>query len=252
MSRTQVWASGGGVQSAAIAALIVQGMLSPPELAVIADTGREQSTTWAYMEQVTGPALATVGVRLHRVLARDFATVDLYGGADGNSLLIPAFTNQSGHIGKLPAYCSNEWKRRVVRRWATTQGVVAADMWLGISVDEMRRLSRSSGKWHHTFPLIEQRMSRDDCARLVELIGWPPAPRSSCWMCPNHTQEEWRDIRDSKPADWRAAVHFDRDMRKRDPAAFLHSDCVPLDEADLDERNGVLFGHGCNSGHCFT
>jgi len=40
MERTQVWASGGGVQSTAIAALIVLGRLPKPDLAVIADTGR--------------------------------------------------------------------------------------------------------------------------------------------------------------------------------------------------------------------
>lgn len=45
MTRTQLWASGGGVQSAAIAALIVQGYIRP-DLAVIVDTEREQSTTW--------------------------------------------------------------------------------------------------------------------------------------------------------------------------------------------------------------
>lgn len=253
MERTQVWASGGGTQSAAIAALIVLGRLPKPDLAVIADTGREQSTTWAYQEQVTAPALAAVGVEVHRVAAKDFATVDLYGGKGRDKLLIPVFTDQSGDIGKLPAYCSNEWKRRVVRRWATQQGVQGADMWLGISIDEMQRLSFSSGKWHHRFPLVEQRMRRWDCERLVEVeMGWPKAPRSSCWMCPNHTQEEWRDIRDNKPADWQAAVRFDREIRRRDPHAFLHSDCVPLDQADLDDRNGVLFGHVCQSGHCFV
>jgi hypothetical protein len=250
--RTQIWASGGGVQSAAIAALIVRGDIQPPDLAVIADTGREQSTTWAYMDATITPALAAVGLPMHRIPAADFATVDLYGGKEGNSLLIPVFTNQSGEVGKLPAYCSNEWKRRVVQRWSTVQGVVAADIWLGISVDEMRRMSPGSGKWISRFPLIEQRMSRDDCVRLVDRIGWPPAPRSSCWMCPNHTQEEWRDIRDNKTGDWLAAVRLDREIRERDPAAFLHSDCVPLTEADLDDPNGVLFGHGCTTGNCFV
>jgi len=252
MARIQLWSSGGGVQSAAIAALIVSGAIEPPDLAAIADTGREQSTTWSYMDQVTAPALASVGVKLHRVPAADFATVDLYGGKDGESLLIPAFTDQSGEIGKLPAYCSNEWKRRVVRRWATQQGVEAADIWLGISTDEMQRLSFSQGKWHHRFPLVEQRMNRHECELLCERMGWPKPPRSSCWMCPNHTQEEWRDIRDNKPGDWQAAIVFDRAIRLRDPHAFVHSDCVPLDRADLDDRNGVMFGHGCSSGHCFV
>ena len=63
MKRTQLWASSGGVQSAAIAALIVQGHLRP-DLAVIIDTEREQSTTWEYMDEVITPALASVGVTL--------------------------------------------------------------------------------------------------------------------------------------------------------------------------------------------
>lgn len=190
---------------------------------------------------------------LHRIAARDFATVDLWGGAAGDTLLIPAFTNKSGEIGKLASYCSNEWKRRVVQRWATRQGVKAADVWLGISTDELDRVQvKRGGKWGNRYVLAELRLARWECQQIIAAMGWPEAPRSSCWMCPNHTQSEWRDIRDNKPADWAAAVRFDREIRKRDPNAFVHSDCVPLDKADLDERNGVLFGHGCTSGHCFT
>lgn len=249
-ARVQVWSSGGGVQSAAIAALIVQGKLRP-DVAVIVDTEREQSTTWHYMDDVISPALASVGLTLHRVAKSEFATVDLWGGKGKDSLLIPVFTTQGGDIGKLPTYCSNEWKRRVVRRWATKMGIIAADIWLGISTDEIRRLSPGNGKWCNRFPLVEQRMNRADCMALVAQMGWPSAPRSSCYMCPNHTQTEWRDIRDNKPADWRAAVKFDRDLRMTDPHAFVHSDAVSLDQASLDNKNGSLFEH-CDSGHCFT
>lgn len=250
--RTQIWSSGGGVQSTAIAALIVSGKLPMPDLAVIADTGREQSTTWDYMDRVTVPALERVGVTLHRVPASQYATVDLYTGSKGDTLAIPAFTDQSGEIGKLPSYCSNEWKTRVVQRWATEQGVLAADVWKGISTDEKRRATRTFGKWRSRYVLIEQRMNRGDCIAIVARMGWPLPPRSSCWMCPNHTQEEWRDIRDNKPADWAAAVKFDREIRKRDPHAYVHSDCVPLDKANLDDSNGVLFDHSCTSGVCFS
>jgi hypothetical protein len=253
MRRAQIWSSGGGTQSTAIAALIILGRVPQPDFAVIADTGREQSTTWKYMDAVTAPALAAVGVTLHRIAAKDYATVGLYGGKDGASLLIPAFTNKSGEIGKLPAYCANEWKRRVVRRWATQQGVRAADMWIGISTDELQRLSPGDAKWRNRYPLIDQRMNRGDCTHLVEVVmGWPSPPRSSCWMCPNHTQEEWRDIRDNKPVDWQSAIEFDREIRLRDPHAYLHADCVPLGEANLDDANGILFGHGCDPGHCYV
>lgn len=251
MQRTQLWSSGGGVQSAAIAALIVQGRLRP-DLSVIVDTEREQSTTWDYHDQVIAPALAKVGVTLHRVLKSDWEHRDLYGGKEDDTLLLPVFTTQGGDIGKLPTYCSSYWKREVVKRWANAQGVKAVDKWLGISVDEMGRAPASKGKkWRTRYPLIELGLNRWECQKLVESMGWPKPPRSSCWMCPNHTQEEWRDIRDNKPADWQAAIRFDRDIRKLDPHAFIHADAVPLGEANLEDSNGVLFHH-CDSGHCYT
>jgi hypothetical protein len=253
MNRTQIWMSGGGTQSAAIAALIVRGDMAAPDLAVIVDTEREQSTTWSYMDDVIAPALERASVPLVRVPKSRYATVDVFGGADGNSLLIPAFTTQGGDIGKLSGYCSNEWKRRVAQRWAVKErGVVAATSWVGFSTDELERVPKpQTGKWQDRFPLIEQKMNRGDCIALVERMGWPTPPRSSCWMCPNHTQIEWRDIRDNKPDDWRRAVQFDKWIRTKDPHAYVHADAVPLDEADLDDKNESLFGR-CESGACFT
>ena len=252
MTRTQLWASGGGVQSAAIAALIVQGALRP-DLAIIVDTEREQSTTWDYMDEVISPALQGVGVTLNRVRKSEFERRDLFGGKSGQTLLMPVFTNKGGMPGKLTNYCSAYWKREVIKRWANAQGVKAVDNWLGISVDEMQRMVNDRGqKWRTRYPLVERRMNRGDCVALVKRMGWPEPPRSSCYMCPNHTQVEWRDIRDNKPDDWAAAVELDRNIRIRDPHAFLHADGVPLEEADLDDANGVLFGHACVSGQCFT
>lgn len=37
----------------------------------------------------------------------------------------------------------------------------------------------------------------------------------------------------------------------RDPNAWLHQDCKPLDTVEFDERNEVLFG-ACDSGMCFV
>jgi len=243
---TQVWACGGGVQSAAIAALIVQGKLRP-DLSCIVDTGREQSTTWKYMDEVLQPALNSVGVKLERVYKDEFATVDLYGGEDGDTLLIPAFTDISGEIGKLPTYCSNEWKTRVMQRWVRKQGVKRETIWLGISCDEKHRMKK--GRYRH--PLIDLAMNRGDCIALVEKMGWPEAPRSSCWNCPNHTQVEWRDIKENKPDDWQKAIQFDRAIRKKDPNAYLHGDCKPLEDCDFTDYNESLFGH-CDSGMCFV
>ena len=134
--RTQVWSCGGGTQSAAIAALIVQGRLPKPDLAVIVDTEREKSETWRYYDAVLRPVLAQAGVNLVRVLKSNHTKVDLFSGKGGT--LLPVFTDQSGSHSKLPAYCSGEWKRDVAMRWMRAQGVEQAVNWLGISLDEMR------------------------------------------------------------------------------------------------------------------
>lgn len=203
--RTEIWNSGGGVQSTAIAALIVMGELPRPDLAVIADTGRERSPTWDYLDKWVVPALLDAGVTMHRVSKERYATKDLMGGRNGDTLLIPAFTSQNGEVGKLSTFCSAEWKRDVVRRWATHEhDVQQVNNWIGYSSDEIARAVRAKnatknqGKWKVRFPLIDMGMNRGDCIALVRRMGWPTPPRSSCWMCPNHHMQEWREIREHK------------------------------------------------------
>jgi len=248
---TSVWSSGGGVQSAAIAALIVSGKLPVPDYAAIVDTNREKSSTWEYMDAVIKPALYTVGCDLIRIDKREFATVDLYGGKNKSSLLIPAFTTRGGDIGKLPGYCSNEWKYRPLQRWLRKHGVNQAEIWMGISVDEKSRASFPKGAWTKRYPLIELRMNRGDCVALVDKMGWPTPPRSSCWMCPNHQQGELRDIKENYPKDWEKAVTFEKYIQKKDPDVWLHPDAKPLNECDISEKNESMFTQ-CASGLCFT
>ncbi|MHB9357008.1 hypothetical protein [Pseudomonas amygdali] len=245
--RTQIWSSGGGTQSSAIAALICQGELSP-DLSIIVDTEREMSTTWDYMDRWVLPALQAAGVQLHRVAKSRYATVDLMRNDD---LLIPAFTTESGSIGKLPTYCSNEWKQRVMRRWASEQGVLQADVWIGFTIDEMRRVTQPMGKWQNRYPLIDRRMTRGDCIALVKRMGWPEPPRSACWMCPNMNKQDRRWQKKNAPADFAKAVQFDKDIRLIDEDLWLVDTAQPLDEADFSSRDDLFTGR-CDSGMCFV
>jgi hypothetical protein len=254
-SRTQIFSSGGGVQSTAIAALIVRGDLLKPDLAVIVDTEREKSTTWRYLDTVTAPALASVGVEIYRVPKSKYATVDLI--SSGGDLLIPAFTSQNGEPGKFKTYCSNEWKKRVKERWATGQGVKRAQTWLGFSVDEIHRAARQievkPGKWGVRFPLLELGMTRGDCLALVKEMGWPVPPRSSCWMCPNMHMREWREVMAGSDRD--KVIAFEREIRRHDPHVWLTDQCVPIEKADFSITNETMWGDSgaeCESGLCFV
>lgn len=237
--RIQVWSCGGGTQSAAIAALICKGELKP-DLSVIVDTEREVQQTWDYYDNVLVPNLAKVGVTLHRVKKSDYATVDLYGGAEKDTLLIPAFTTQKGTTGKLPSYCSSEWKMRVVQRWCNhvMPDAEGFDMWLGISRDEYDRMkARGTGKWQYYHPLIEdgRTLNRVECYSLVRSMGWPQPPKSRCWMCPNQTNHEWNDLEKNHPNDYAKAMDFQTEIQKKDPHVKLRGD------GDNDCMSGMCF-----------
>ena len=247
MKRTEIWSNGGGVQSAAIAALIYMGEIRP-DLAIIVDTEREMQTTWKYFDEVTKPALESVGVEVVRVPKSHYATVDLMRNDD---VLIPAFTTQGEENGKLPTFCSNEWKQRVMRRWANDQGVKLANIWLGFSIDEMRRVTQPIGKWQHRYPLIEKRMSRGDCIALVERVGWPKPPRSSCWMCPNKTQGEWAWQKKENPEDFEKAVQFEKEIQLHDPDLWLTQQCKPIGTIDFEDASQADMFGSCVGG-CFT
>ena len=242
-----VWMYGGGRQSACIAALIRKGILHAPDYACIADTGREKQSTWDYLRDVIQPALP---FKIHIVPKSEFATVDLWGGKDGKSLLIPAYTNESGIIGKMDNFCSNEWKTRVCDRWLKkTQGVKDYVSWIGFGLDEQRRWARlkiSRGDAVH-FPLVEKHPTRTyQAMRIVQQMGWPTPKHSSCYMCPNMGDPEWKDL---TPDEFEKACVLDEEIRLTDPNAFLHSSCVPLRQVNF---NSTKESNQCELGVCFV
>ena len=243
---TQVWSCGGGRQSAGVAALIIQGRLPKPDIVAMADTGREKSSTWRYVFDVMQPALRNVGVELVIVPKDRYATVDLYRNDD---LLIPAFTTINGSVSKMPGFCSNEWKARVIDRWLRDQGVPASSYltWLGFSANELRRVKQ--GPYRYVL-IWDVRLFSEDCLSLAEqVLGVaPPLGGSCCWMCPNMSDPQWIEMRENDPADFRKACEFDNEIRRKDPHVFIHSSGTPLETAELGNPNQQTLG--CDSGYC--
>lgn len=250
MSETIAWSCGGGVQSVAIGVLIGEGALPVPDLAGIADTGREVASTWEYLDKHLNPYLRSKRRFEVEIVPHTFARVDLYD-KDGLTL-VPAYTAE----GRLSAFCSGEWKRDAMERWLRSKGVKACVQWLGFSLDEMHR---ATGKAHRSwcqsaYPLIDLRLTRGGCLRLIEAAGLPIPRKSRCWGCPHQNAEEWAEIKAS-PEEWAAAVRMDAEIRQLDPngnGLFLHSSRVPLPMADLSIQDGMpLFRH-CQDAGCFT
>lgn len=249
-----------------IGALIVQGKLKRPDIAGIADTGFEAASTWKYYNETLFPALAAVGVEIHRIKASEWnpkrATV-FYEYKDKTrdpDLQIPAFSTRFGTVSKLSNHCTGRWKIEAMDKWIRqTYGLTRSKFcaWIGFSFDEASRALRMmDGEEYQNglirFPLIHDvRLSRQQAVKLVEDMGWPKPPRSACWCCPNHSDFEWAKMKNERPAEFAKAVAFEQEIRKRDPDAWLHRSAMPLNEVAFDGPTDLL-STPCDSGVCFV
>jgi len=270
---------GGGVQSSTIAEMIAVGDLPAPNLVLFADTGDEPQYVYDQVEYLRG--------RLSGLC--DFQTVsagnlidDLQ--QDGKRFAaIPVFTvnKNDSTVGRMKRQCTSEYKiypiEKAIREYLIPLGYAHRDKrgialnkntivetWLGISLDEVQRMKPARNKrFINRWPLIDLRMTRQDCINWLSDHGLPIPNKSSCRICPYHDNSHWREMRDDYPEDWRHVVEFDRFLRgdSRYTASakgelFLHNDCIPLDEVDLrpkHEQDGQLSLFDiCDEGHCWT
>lgn len=234
----------------AIGVLIVEGVLPVPDLAVIADTGRERRTTWDYLRDHMQPYLDRVGLTV-QIAAHTLARKDLYD--DSGLTLMPAYTAE----GRKAAFCSDEWKRDVIERWLRLQGVKECISWIGYSIDEIRRVPKKDHRnWCKLdFPLINKMINRAMCARLIEGAGLPVPKKSRCWMCPHQTADEWAEVMDDAE-EWDKAVALDEEIRANDPeqkGLFLHYSRTPLALVSSGVEEGMVPPlRPCEGGHCWT
>lgn len=265
----QVMNYGGGWQTTGMLVLITQGKLPPPDRTIIADTGREKKSTWRYLESTARPKMREHGIEIE-IAPRNLAYVDIYG--HNGDLLLPVYTL----TGKMSAFCSTEWKARVVERYlhlcelghspdaiaAMSQQQIKAEMkkrtsgeyrnWIGFTYDERDRIKSPVGKW---FPLVEMMLTKEDNRTIIRSAGWADPTSSACWMCANLDNAEWRNIRENDPDDFEKACALDEEIRENDlfnggSGVWLHHSRVPLREADLniEDRKGPT--RQCGLGLC--
>ncbi|CAH9011948.1 putative ribosomal L7Ae/L30e/S12e/Gadd45 family protein [Vibrio phage 434O48-1] len=263
--RIQVFSSGLGTQSCGIAVMIYLGILPKPDLIVAADTGRESSQAIEYNKKHIAPLMEEIGVPFLIVHKDSFPelgkTYDLIDEdpKTKTDVLLPMFIDDGVSSGKASGFCSSLWKTQTVHRAVnkffgsketSRRGV---DQWIGMSIDEYQRVKFPEGKWQKKYPLVDMALNRQQVISISEKFGLPTPPRSACFMCPNKKDEEWIDMKENAPEDFKMAIEVEKHIHKQGyDEQFLHSSCVPLGEVIFktgDESQMDMFN--C-SGICFT
>jgi len=258
---------GAGVQSSTLALMASRGEVTPmPHCAIFADTQSEGSHIMKHLSWLE-PQLA---FPVHRVtkgsLYEDQVTFTKAAkGEDYIRNLIPAFTaNPDGSKGMLLRKCTGDYKiapiRQLTRKIYLENDKPQIFQWIGISLDEVIRMKPSGVNYiTHVWPLIDKRMTRQNCLQWMEKNGYPEPPKSSCTFCPYHSDVQWREIKDKQPEDFKKACQFEKDWneavkKEKRPSQtrgeiFLHRSLVPLGQVDLqtetEKGQMSLWGEEC-------
>lgn len=269
---------GAGVQSSTLALMAAHGNVQHlPKLsaAIFADTQDEPGSVYRWLDWLESeihrcphpyPVYRVTAGRLSDEALKMRVTKD---GRRYSRTSIPYWTrNEDGSCGRIMhRQCTSDYKiipilakaRELggVPRKRRTGNLVHVVQWIGISLDEIWRMKPAREWWTEaSWPLVDLRMTRHDCKRWMEKMGYPEPPRSSCVYCPFHSDHEWRRLKKEEPDEFWKAVEFERRVHKAKVESdnfrtvpYLHQSLIPLDEVDFstdDERGqGLLWNNEC-------
>lgn len=253
---------GAGVQSSYLALRFARGEISGPKLdgAIFADTQSEPKSvmdwlSWLEKEiqrsQFPFPVYRVTNGSVEKDSLRPFERKN-NGAGEYMRRLIPLFGimpngEKTAAIGRK---CTFDYKLKPIMALQKQlagikrgQKEVTVTQIVGISWDEVQRMKPSREPWAQTrFPLIESKTRRHQCIDWMRENGYPEPPRSACYFCPFHSDDEWRRLRDNDNDEFKKAIQFDEEIRaafkKNDKTmkmeVYLHNSCRPLKDIDFD------------------
>ncbi len=266
MKKLTVISLGWGVQSWTLAAMVALGELPEVDFAIHSDTTWEYKNTYQFSDQWT-PWLAKHGVKV--ITVNDEKAAKQIIDNTGRTFA-PLYTLNNNSSGQLRRSCTHRWKigpmRRYIRRELKQRGITkeagVVEQWIGITTDEWQRAKDSDVNYiSHRFPLLDKKMSRQDCLDWLKAKKIPTPGKSSCTFCPYHSREMWLELKRNNGADWQQAKTVDEAIRHLRPGyqSFVHQDRIPIEKLVLPETFGTQLqllqfddvDAECDSGFCF-
>jgi len=214
----EVLSYGGGVQTAAMLALVDKGKLPKPDIIIHADTGSELPETEENV-RVWAQEIADrhdIPFVIVTATINGVEDVKLHEYYESKSTL-PMVQSRS---------CTDNFKIQPIRRYVkkylgydrAPRNKVIANMWLGITTDEARRMGESHVKYvQHWYPFIALNMSRKDCIKFLKDNGYPVPIKSGCFMCMYQSKRSWRRLANKHPELFRIAVDMEEKAMTRTP-----------------------------------
>jgi len=240
---------GAGVQSSTMAIMAAKGDFPPVDCGIFADTGYEPKSVMRYLEFLK----KVLPYPIYIVSKGNIRDDMLAAKGTTNFVVAPFFTQNkiTGKKGMVMRQCTNDYKIQPIRTKIRELCNVKkgkhfpkdkyVEQWIGISTDEAGRMKPARDKYIlNRHPLIEAKMSRQDCINYLKKENIPLPEKSACIVCPYHNDAYWHFMKTERPSEFADAVDFDKQVRnisrKEDEQLYSHRSCKPLDEVEFDKK----------------
>jgi 3'-phosphoadenosine 5'-phosphosulfate sulfotransferase (PAPS reductase)/FAD synthetase len=179
MSRKYVLSYGGGINTTALMILLVRKRM-PFDEAVFADTGGELPETYKNVK-VARRYLKRHGIPLRVVRSK-------------NGTLFETCKKRRVIPSQLWRWSTRDYKITPIHAYYRSLNSNIHE-YLGIAYDEIERIKPSfAPNVTSSFPLVDEKMTREDCVRMIREAGLPVPPKSGCYFCPFNSEDRWKYI----------------------------------------------------------
>ncbi len=229
---------GAGKQSSYMLLTALEGKYEyKPDFAIFSDTGCEPQYVYDYLEWLKDYVKSKYDFDIIIVSGGNLMqdAIDYYKGNTKRGASLPFFTSNGGMIRR---QCTGDYKIAPIKRYyQKIREGQRIRQWIGISLDEVQRVKDSSAKYiENYYPLIEKRITISEIVKWFEKTGINTPGKSSCLICPFHSDNYWMRFKKEYPEEFEKACQFDEQIRNHpslDNQCYLHRSLKPLREINF-------------------
>lgn len=186
-----------------------------PDLAVISDTGCEPKYVYEYLDWLKCYVLNKYNFNIITVTAGNIEkdVLDYINGDRKRVAMLPY--RLSGNGGISLRQCTYEYKIAPLRKYLQKiRNKRKVKLWIGISLDEIERISESNVKYiEHYYPLILKQIRIDQIVNWFKINKIKEPMKSACLICPFHSDSYWKRFKKEFPKEFDDACKFDDKIR---------------------------------------
>ena len=215
-----------------------------PDFAIYAETGSELEITNTYVNWLKNYVKIKYNFDIIFVTNGNLMNdIELY--VNGNKKGNPQIPLRLKNGGILNRHCTSDYKLKPIRKYLQSiRKKETINLWIGISLDEIERIKYSNVKYiTHYYPLIEKRIKIENIVNWFKDNNMQEPTKSSCLICPFHSMNYWRVIKNNFPKEFKKACDFDeliRNYPKIKSETYLSSQQIPLKNVDFYQQQSLF------------